>query len=134
MQDIDKWDKVTYPEVLTANVRAARAQANISQKTLAARMTVLGFNWKHQTVGKVENNLRPLFAAELLGIALACEVSMSSLLAGPEGDVLIPLTPDVSVGSVSTRRLAYGNTDRTLGWADGELAVWTVQATPEGRA
>src|SRR6266568_6066036 len=91
---------------LAANIRAARAHAGLSQKSLASRMRALGYKtWSHQAVGNVENNNRPLFAAEILGLALALGVTMSQLMGAPEGNHVVALPSGLALGPVTVRRL-----------------------------
>jgi transcriptional regulator with XRE-family HTH domain len=88
-------EAVTYAELLAANVRSARARADISQRVLAQRMDRLGYGWKHQTVGKIENCNRPLFAAELLGLAVALNTTVTELTGAREGDQPVALPGEV---------------------------------------
>jgi transcriptional regulator with XRE-family HTH domain len=113
--------RTPYADVLAANVRSARARAGISQKTLADRMQALGFNWAWQTVGKVEKPNRPLLAAEILGLALALETTISELVAAHPADQLVQLPGGQVISPESVRKLACGTTDRVLTWDDGVI-------------
>jgi transcriptional regulator with XRE-family HTH domain len=76
---------------LAANLRAERARAHISGRVLAARMQRLGFRtWAMQTVSKVENAQRPVFATEILGLALALGTTIPRLMP-PAGDPPVAL-------------------------------------------
>lgn len=72
-----------YGAVLAANVRAARARADLTQETLAERMRVLGCRWHFQTVGAVERGQRPLQAYEVTALAIATGTTPDVLLAPP---------------------------------------------------
>ena len=78
---VDKWQVRSYADDLAANIRAARARADLSQKMLAARMRRLGFRtWVYQTVGKTEHAQRPVTATEILGLALAMNTTVMHLM------------------------------------------------------
>lgn len=69
-----------YSEILAANVRAARARLNISQASVARRMTVLGYRWTRQTVSEVEANQRRLMAEEAFALGYCLETPVPFLL------------------------------------------------------
>ena len=130
---LDSWERRKYSAELAANIRAARSRAGMSQKSLAARMRELGFGWQYQTLGKVENDSRPLLAAELLGLALALGVTLPYLTGVSEEDHLVEVSPDLAIGSVTVRRLAMGvqsEFTRTIEWDGDRLAASWVYATP----
>jgi hypothetical protein len=126
--------KVTFGQVVAANVRAERGRAGLSQAVVSARMVALGHGaWKHyQTLGKAERGVRPLSAGEVLSLAFALETTISALMSGPPGDVLVVLADDVFVGSVTVRRMAYGNTDRSVTWDGGQLGGCQVLGQVSG--
>lgn len=63
------------------NLRAARAAAQLKQDDVAERMRELGFAaWRHSTVSLTERGQRRITVDELLGLAVAFEVSVQSLL------------------------------------------------------
>jgi transcriptional regulator with XRE-family HTH domain len=114
-------DATTYVEVLAANLRAERGRAGLSQKSLAARMQRLGFtNWAYQTVGKVENVTRPLFAAEVLGLALALGCPIPALMATTDDDLLQVVPDGHQIASGAVRWLATGIPGRIVIWAGNE--------------
>jgi transcriptional regulator with XRE-family HTH domain len=136
----DKWDRRRYSAELAANIRAARSRAGMSQKSLAERMTALGFKWAYQTVGKVENDNRPLLATELLGLALALNVTLPYLMGVSEEDHFVEVSPQLAIGSITARRLAMGvlsEFTRTIEWTDDDKvgASWVYSTpTPAGDA
>jgi transcriptional regulator with XRE-family HTH domain len=82
----------TVDEIVARNVDAARNRLGINQKSLADRMRIHGFRWRQQTVAEIENSNRKVSAAELLGLALALETSIRTLLlpAPEDGPVRLP--------------------------------------------
>ena len=119
-----------YSAVLAANARSARARTGLSQKSLAKRMQALGFRtWAWQTVGKVENDVRPLLAAEVLGLALALETTISDLMATQAADHVVQLPGGVGVSPESVRMLAFGTTDRPIMWEGEEISTTTERTT-----
>lgn len=97
-----------YAAELAANVRAARARADLTQKVLAGRMQVMGFNWSPTLVAKLEAGNRPLLATELLGLALALGCSIPALTGASEDEHLVELPSGKAVASATVRRLAAG--------------------------
>ena len=72
---------MAYGDVIARNVRVAIARRGLSQEDLAERMRHLGYPaWIRQTVSNTVRGKRRLVAEELLGIAVACEVPITSLL------------------------------------------------------
>ena len=65
------------------NIIACRARRRLSQRSLAERMTALGFEWRQQTVASIESGGRRVFVGELLGLACALSTSFASLLEAP---------------------------------------------------
>lgn len=73
-------------EVLASNVRKRRALAELTQDDLGRRMAGLGHEWSAGIVGFVERGDRAVTVDELVGLALAFDVTPSDLLdpAGPD--------------------------------------------------
>jgi 8-oxo-dGTP diphosphatase len=128
-----------YGKRLAENIRVARVRAGIGQDLLAARMRALGFEgWVRQTVGSTEKPSRRATAEEILGLALALEVSMPTLL----GPVLTDSPPPVRLKDVpleyrSLYKLAGGFNDHSITWNDdvpipGQgTSSWMVDEHPE---
>lgn len=96
----------TYTDVLIRNVRAARSRVGLDQADISARMRELGFaTWHRQTMGKVERAERQLSAAELAGLALALETTISRLAAPLEEDGEVELQEGGPAVDVITLRL-----------------------------
>ena len=72
-----------YALILGTNVAAARSRMRLRQSSLAARMGSLGWNWHPQTVSEVEAGRRAVRADEVLGLALALETSVMTLMSPP---------------------------------------------------
>lgn len=82
-----------YAALITRNVRAARAALRLSQRDLAARMRELGYaTWYPQTVSNTESGKRSLRPAEALGLSVALETSLASIVFAP-GDGYAALLP-----------------------------------------
>jgi 8-oxo-dGTP pyrophosphatase MutT (NUDIX family) len=77
---------VQIAEMARQNIRAQRARLGRTQASVSKRMNQLGFSWYPQTVGLVERNQRPLYADELVALAL-CLDTTPDVLYGPPGDV-----------------------------------------------
>jgi 8-oxo-dGTP pyrophosphatase MutT (NUDIX family) len=77
---------VQITEMARQNIRAQRARLGRTQASVSKRMNQLGFSWYPQTVGLVERNQRPLYADELVALAL-CLDTTPDVLYGPPGDV-----------------------------------------------
>jgi transcriptional regulator with XRE-family HTH domain len=72
---------MAYGDLIARNIRAAIARRGLSQEDVAERMRNLGFpSWIRQTVSSTIRGKRKLVAEELLGISVALEVSIISLL------------------------------------------------------
>jgi transcriptional regulator with XRE-family HTH domain len=113
--------ELPYQQVLTGNVRAARAFLGLSQGTIAARMKALGFpRWYPQTVGAVERGERPIAAAELAGLALSLETTLDALTLLPPGAGRWVLMPDDNGLRMPAQRLSIN--DDSLSW-DGDVPV-----------
>src|SRR5690606_10504137 len=62
------------------NVRKRRQLRDLTQDQLAARMTALGHEWTAGIAGFVERGDRTVTVDELVGLAVALEVSVGDLL------------------------------------------------------
>ena len=72
---------MAYGDLIARNIRAAMSRRGLSQEDLAERMRQLGYSaWIRQTVSNTIRGKRRLVAEELLGIAVATEVNITSLL------------------------------------------------------
>lgn len=128
----------TYGELFAANLRAARARANLSQTTVAARMARLGFPaWDGSTVSKSERGVRPVLVAELLALAVALETTIGDLVganAPPMAVVEFP-EPVFQLTGVNVRNSAFNFNDGATTWEGDHLLiirpanVWSAAAT-----
>jgi transcriptional regulator with XRE-family HTH domain len=124
---------VAYDEVLARNARAYRSRKGIGQERLAARMRALGYTaFLRQTVSKVEKGERRLSAAEVLGLALALEVTMRQLLEPQPDDKQIELPNGDSFSERTVRLLVAEVNDRAILWRDDVPAHREVIAGWEG--
>jgi hypothetical protein len=93
----------------------------LDQAVVSERMRALGYpSWHRQTLGKVERGERRLAASELLGLALALEVPIPVLLAGPP-DNGIELG-DYQISGQDVTALASGRNNGAVRW-DGNKPV-----------
>jgi hypothetical protein len=67
-------------DAIARNIVTWRTMRWLTQKSLAARMSALGFGWRQQFAASAERGQRRVTASEVLGLALALETTMSSLL------------------------------------------------------
>jgi transcriptional regulator with XRE-family HTH domain len=112
----------SYSDVLLENLRAARARKQLDQADVSERMRALGYaSWHRQTLGKVERDERRLTAAEVLGLALALETSMSVLLAGPPGGTVE--LGDGQISGTNVTVLASGRSNNAVRW-DGNKPIF----------
>jgi 8-oxo-dGTP pyrophosphatase MutT (NUDIX family) len=96
-------------------------------------MRALGWNWVRQTVGEVENNRRRLSAAEVIGLAVALEVTIPQLMAPSDPDGAVEFPNGLAIGAVSVERLAgRGRNDHSVRWNGNELALVAQLRYPPG--
>jgi transcriptional regulator with XRE-family HTH domain len=78
----------TVKETVAGNVRAYRGMRGMDQADLAERMKSLGIKWHRATVSEVEHGHRQVTITEVVGLALALDVTVEQLLdsRGPERD------------------------------------------------
>jgi 8-oxo-dGTP pyrophosphatase MutT (NUDIX family)/transcriptional regulator with XRE-family HTH domain len=120
-------DRAIYEDAIARNIVTWRTMRRLTQKSLAARMSALGFGWYQQTVGSAERAERRVTAGEILGLALALESTMSGLLTPAEpftvgsGDVVLP-SGDILTQSDVHALLFNGNT-HAVTW-DGDTPVF----------
>jgi transcriptional regulator with XRE-family HTH domain len=107
---------VPYGQVIAANVRAARARAEITQTTLARRMRRLGARWHFQTVGAVERGERPVSLYEAAALALALDTSFDVIALPPAGQALMAFDDNV----VPSQRLSIVDDSVQWGGKEGE--------------
>lgn len=108
------------------NVRAQRARLGLTQASVSKRMNQLGYTWYPQTVGLVERNQRPLFADEMVALAL-CLQTTPDVLYGPPGDVSVVIFGDQQIPAQRLKII-----DDSVSW-DGDMlkvSVPTVQYRP----
>lgn len=107
-----------YRDLLTANIRVARARVHLSQKTAAARMKALGFGWTQQIMNAAETGGRRLQADELLGLALALETSLTTLMSPGPDDRAVMLPDGSALPAASVEGLCRGHNDGAVSWKD----------------
>jgi transcriptional regulator with XRE-family HTH domain len=112
---------IPYADVLAKNVRAARARSGLEQEALATRMRALGFSaWRRQTVAAVEKSTRRLTAEETLGLALALETRLTSLLEPVRDDGPIELPSGQVMLFLTVHELIWGGSELTVWWNGNE--------------
>lgn len=75
---------ITYTQLVAANVRAARAAADLGQGDVSERMNALGFTeWRRQTVSLTERARRVPRADELLALSLCLQTTRDLLMTPP---------------------------------------------------
>jgi transcriptional regulator with XRE-family HTH domain len=128
-------ETVTYTKALALNIIKARGRIKeLTQRGLASRMQALGFDWRQQTVARVELAKRPVAAEEILGLALALETTIQELLSPSETDqetpVAIPSGETLSSDYVTS--LVYGMKSGAVTWTDDkpEFGPETRRSSP----
>jgi transcriptional regulator with XRE-family HTH domain len=120
--------RLTYRQIVGRNISAARGRLRLRQSELAERMRTLGFEvWTQQTVAVSEKATRRVTTEEILGLAVALETSIASLMSGADFDGFIELPNGQLIGAVSVERLAgRGMNDRSVKWAGNDSASYSV--------
>lgn len=114
-----------YDEILARRIRATRAAKRRSQESIAARMRALGFDWwTRQTVGSTEKPSRRVTAAEIVGLALALETSVPTLLTAVADDEAVAF-PSGLLAPQSIEKLVTGFNDKAVQWKD-DVPVFTA--------
>lgn len=114
-------ETLTYALAVARSIIAARARfKDLTQTGLARRMQALGFDWRQQTVARVELGKRPVDMGEILGLALALETTIQQLLSPTESDWESPLAlPSGEVVSADyVTSLAFGMDRSAVTWTD----------------
>jgi len=106
-----------YGEILAANVRAARARADLTQSAVAKRMRQLGARWHFQTVGAVERGERPLSAYEVPALACVLGITPDVLYLPPAGMPLVAFGDQ----AVPAQRLSI--VDDSVSWDGDDISV-----------
>jgi hypothetical protein len=115
----------TYTDLVAANLRAARARANLSQPDVSARMIRLGFTtWDPTKVSACERGKRPVQLGELLGLAVVLDCAIAELVGSNTApDVTVTFPAGQEVSGVSVRNSVYGWRDGAMIWRDGDLVI-----------
>jgi len=123
----------TFAALIAANIRAWRSRRGLSQATVVARMRALGFDaWHRQTISNVERGDRRVTAEELVGLALAMEVSIPALTTASDQDDFVELPNGMKIGAISLERLAgRGVNDHAVQWPDGGTSPWVGALHPQ---
>jgi transcriptional regulator with XRE-family HTH domain len=108
-----------YGNVVGRNISAARGRLQASQTSLAKRMRGLGFRaWQQQTVANVEKGKRRVTVEELVGLALALDVTMRQLLEPQPIDKQIELQGGDPYDERTVRLLVAEVNGRPIWWKD----------------
>lgn len=121
VSNIDMPEPIPYKDVLAANVRAARARADISQAACAARMKNLGFTHVYgATIGAIERGERVLGAVEVAGLSLCLGTTVSALMLAPlEAGPSVVVFPNGE--RVPAQRLAI--VDDSVSWNGDDIKI-----------
>lgn len=111
-----------FTELLTRNLRYARAAAGLDQTEVRELMNALGFtSWQRSTVSMVERGKRKLSVEELVALALVYGVAPARLLRPDDGELPVSLPGGFTFHGV---RLVMN--DGSVEWKDGKpVAVET---------
>lgn len=113
-----------YGEILARRIRSVRAEKRLKQDSVARRMRALGFDgWTRQIVGSTEKPTRRVTAAEIIGLAIALETSVPTLLSAvPDDEAVAFPTGQLTVKSMVD--LVTGLNDRSVRWVDDDSPVF----------
>lgn len=121
-------------EVLATNVRAYRALRGLTQEGLAERMVSMGHEWSAGILGFVERHDRVVGVDELVGLAIALEVTIGDLLdpTGPDGRRRLGLDlgdirPESGAYLSGPLASAFVHGNSILGYSPGSLWVEPVE-------
>lgn len=105
---------VSIPELLAGNVRAYRLLRRLEQDEVAGRMQSLGHGWRRATVSEIERSRRNVTVSELVGLAMALNVTVAELLdsRGPGGRA----GPRVGLPVRTRRHEPYGEVTEDMPW------------------
>ena len=77
----------SFAELVVRNIRAERGRRGLDQVDVVERMRALGFSsWHRQTMSRIEQGNRRISPEELLGLSLALETELATLLFPAPGD------------------------------------------------
>jgi transcriptional regulator with XRE-family HTH domain len=88
-------DRLSQRAAVARNVAIMRTIRRLTQRDVAARMTELGFDWRQQTVARVESSQRPVTTEELWGLAETLGAGFPGLLTAREPNV--PPDPKLTI-------------------------------------
>ncbi len=90
-EDIEAYE---YDVYVGQKVQRARSLAGLTEEAVAERMRYLGYaSWATQTVCDAETGEYRMATAEVLGLSLALEVSVTDLVQPTDGEQWIVLLP-----------------------------------------
>lgn len=119
----------SYADVVMRNIRAWRARQKLDQADVVERMRALGFkNWHRQTLSRIEQGERRITVEELVGLAIALDVTMHQLLGPQPNDKQIELPNGEPVSVRAVRLLVTGTNPHTFVWKDNVPAQRKVTA------
>jgi 8-oxo-dGTP diphosphatase len=133
-----------YAELVVRNIRAERGRRRLDQADVVERMRALGFtSWHRQTISRIENGSRRVFPDELLGLSLALETEMATLLFPAPGDerlvslpggelVVLPLRHEMPAGPAESAETPAGPAKNIL-W-EGNTPRFKAPLTAEDLA
>lgn len=122
----------SYGDLFAANMRAARARADLSQTTVAKRMKRLGFgSWSGGKVSECERGARAVMVGELLALAVSLECTLRDLVGEARPDARIAF-PEVAweLSGVTVRNSGYGWNDYSVTWTDEDQVAIVTPANP----
>jgi transcriptional regulator with XRE-family HTH domain len=103
----------TFPQIVGANVKRVREEADLTQAKVAEAMNRLGFDWKRITVTQVESATRRLALEELCCLAALFAVPMLELLLPADDDnAEIPAEGATQLDAQTLRELLIGRGGR----------------------
>ena len=108
----------SYADLVVGNIRAERNRRKLDQADVVERMRELGFtSWHRQTMSRIEKGDRRIFPEELLGLSLALEVPMATLLFPAAGDMRMVSMPGGQLVILPVRHEVPADSEKSVLWA-----------------
>jgi 8-oxo-dGTP diphosphatase len=124
----------SYAELVVRNIRAERGRRGLDQADVVERMRALGFSsWHRQTMSRIEQGNRRIFPEELLGLSLALETEMATLLFPAPGDERLVSLPGGQLVILPFRHEMPEAPEKSVSW-EGNTPRFRAPLTTEDLA
>ena len=115
----------SYADLIARNLRAARAEADVSQGEVHKRMRDLGFTkWQPSTMSLAERGKRRLMAEEIFALAYVLDVTVTRLMSPTEDDHWVAFPSGKAIHAAHARQRVRSTGDDAIRWTDDDRAVF----------